>query len=121
MSEETKKALEAFVLQVIDAARTGAQWTSDQAPLLVQEWLTWQAADSIIWIVLGLILLGISFAFFRKIKAAVAGTSDDGCQWFMLLPGSVGFVFAVANTLDLVKVLVAPRLVVFEKFVELIK
>jgi hypothetical protein len=118
MTDETKKALEAFVLQMIDAAKSGASWTAEQAPILVQEWLRWQLVEAIIIIVtltIGSVLFGaIAKHYWHDID-------DNPVPFFALLAGIILWVPLFFNILALAKVLVAPRVVVFEKFMELVK
>lgn len=135
MTSETQKALEAFVLQVIDAAKSGASWTAEQTPLLVQEWLRWQLWSTGLISGLGVALLIASLAFvvaeYRRdgkeytSKRGYTNVYDFGDEVVRLVPafflGFIGLAITGTNLPSFIKVLVAPRVVVFEKFMEIIK
>jgi hypothetical protein len=135
MTDATKQALEAFVLQIVEAAKTGASWTAEQTPILVQEWLRWQLAESVIWLVIPLFIIIIILSFGWKIIPALVranayeSSRDEDYTIAQTVGGIISSVIACIIMLvgvfpaimQLTKVLVAPRVVVFEKFVELIK
>ena len=121
MSDATKQALEQFVTKMLAAAEQGASWTADQAPLLVQEWLRWQLASSlalgIATLVLGLACVVVTW------KLCVHKYWDDLVP-LQAIPAIVAFALLGASghhVLLAIKVYVAPRVVVLEKFAELIK
>lgn len=144
MSPETQKALEAFVMQIIEAAKSGAAWTSEQTPLLVQEWLQWQLTSAlmtlIIWGSFLLIFWLFAFQFIpnwcyavefngrvdrsdqveraksSKVTARVIGCVVAGVVSIPTLIGGI-----IPSLMLTLKVLVAPRVVVFEKFLEVLK
>lgn len=124
MTPETKQALEAFVLQIIDAAKTGATWTAEQTPLLVQEWLRWQLAEASIILVFGLLAIAFAVYWIRNVNWWLE--ADDpapliGGGVVAILGGIFALVTVPVATITIAKVLVAPRVVVFEKFIELVK
>lgn len=124
MTDETKRALEAFVLQIIDAAKSGAQWTAEQTPLLVQEWLRWQLAENVIHLFFAFI--GVIFTVWW-LKRAKKFLEEDNPIGFIgggvaaLFGAMCGVAIIPVAIESIIKILVAPRVVVFEKFIELIK
>lgn len=122
MDEATKKALNEFVQQMITAAQTGAQWTADQAPLLVQEWLRWQLVSSILYAMV-LILIG-AVLLYATVKMIRGGKDKDYYMPGPLFTG-IGAVFvfvpAFGHIMQAVKVYVAPRVVVIEQFIHLVR
>lgn len=131
MTDTTKQALEAFVLQMIEAAKTGASWTAEQTPLLVQEWLKWQLGEAALLLVI--CYLGIAFAlgwaryFHIRHLADIKENGYARHDWQdgrnLTLVGSATVFLITTGTFGwtILKVLVAPRVVVFEKFIEVIK
>jgi heme/copper-type cytochrome/quinol oxidase subunit 2 len=130
MSESTKQALEAFVLQVIEAAKNGATWTAEQTPLLVQEWLRWQLWENALYFAF-FIILGISLVFLARYSAKRHQEGQEGQRYYdgsWMVGIILGTIFACLTVIlaasfvpSIIKILVAPRVVVFEKFIELVK
>jgi heme/copper-type cytochrome/quinol oxidase subunit 1 len=120
LAAATKQALEQFVTKMLAAAEQGATWTADQAPLLVQEWLRWQLAQSVLLTVLllgGAVILGRTTArWFRDDDI----WPETPLPLFSSLVTGVLLLFGCAALFDAVKVYLAPRVVVLEKFVDLI-
>lgn len=124
MSDPTKQALEQFVLQIIEAAKSGAEWTSIQTPLLVQEWLRWQLAEASIHLLLGVVALVVALWATRRAYRADWDLGPSVDNLGMAFLGGMGFFLSpkiIVNGLIIAKVLVAPRVVVFEKFMDLLK
>lgn len=142
MTPETKQALEAFVLQIIDAAKTGATWTAEQTPLLVQEWLKWEYTRSVIniglagvvlFVLWALVLIIIPRIVYWDSKASDYGyrrdRADDeakSSRWIgSLIAGIITLLILLLPVADELKYVyklhTAPRVVVFEKFIELVK
>lgn len=123
MNEATKQALEQFVTKMLAAAEQGATWTADQAPLVVQEWLRWQLVNSALWAV---VLVAITVAIFIKtLPWARRERHDDvdhAVAWaFYVAAQGMTFIVAAIWVEALLKVTLAPRVVVLEKFMSLVK
>lgn len=135
MDETTQKALNEFVQQIISAAQTGAQWTVEQAPLVVQEWLRWQMAEAILSSVGSLLILGgLWFVALKSVPhlvyawAASYCKEDDrdgakllGACISIIISFMVVSIVTFPNILTAFKVWISPRVIVLEKFSELIK
>jgi len=124
MNDATKQALEQFVTKMLSAAEQGASWTADQAPLLVQEWLRWQLVNSALW---ALVFVAITTLIaIRMLPWAKRGEERDefefGAAWVSYsVVQLLTFIAAAVWVESLLKVLIAPRVVVLEKFADLIK
>lgn len=122
MDETTQKALNEFVQQIISVAQTGAQWTTEQAPLVVQEWLQWQLTEALLLGCLGVVML-----VFAPAAAYRAYRWLDETEGLGIIAGVVALfsmvlgVILSSQFLLALKVYVAPRVVVLEKFAELVK
>ena len=121
MDETTKQALNTFVQQMIVAAQDSAKWTADQAPLVVQEWLRWQLAQSVVvalWFLGAAIALAVLSRRWFKNDNIWPETPLPLFSSFMAVGA---FLLAMGNTLDALKVWLAPRVVVLEQFISLVK
>lgn len=131
MNPATLDAFHQFVQQVVSGAQNAATWTVGQAPLVVQEWLQWQQYQALMLIAFSLlgVLLGVGFARNRLLAMRARIAAERYVDTDGYIAGIVlGLVLSAASALELmtvlltlVKVIVAPRVVVLEKFVDLIK
>lgn len=131
MTPETQKALEAFVIQIMDTAKSGAAWTAEQTPLLVQEWLQWQLAEATISLIIFYIFAALLAVFAvisqRKHQAGIDSPKYYDGSWAVGIilgwsgAGAVFFITSVTLIPAIVKVWIAPRVIVFEKFMEILK
>lgn len=142
MDETTKQALNDFVKKIIDAAQSGAAWSVEQAPLIVQEWLQWvfwsNAINAAIYVLIILFSFlvyvvglrkGLQYAEAQK-KPLAYGAWD--WEFFSYMWGGIGAVVVApisfcllvsiwSHALLAIKVAVAPRVMVIEKISELLK
>ena len=136
MDEATKQAMNTFVQQMIAAAQNSAQWTADQAPLLVQEWLRWQLYSSVFWAVFGVGLISIGALVIRTSRSwYLAEEAENKTRHYSsdplpyvaagvvcgVAPLALGLVVAFVNLSMILKVIIAPRVVVLEKLMTLVK
>lgn len=139
MNEATKQALEQFVTKMLAAAEQGAGWSAEQAPLLVQEWLRWQLVDALIVVVASALVIGAAVVSGKKALAGLRGeaTREDRLRhgyddsdplpyvlWLVfgaIAPCALGLLMFLASASTAVKVTIAPRVVVLEKFAELVR
>jgi heme/copper-type cytochrome/quinol oxidase subunit 2 len=124
MDEATKQALNAFVLQTLDIAKTASAWTAEQAPILVQEWLRWQMFAAWGWAFVFAVVTGViaTLAVFCWRQHREDPGSDYVIGATVLSVATVvPFAISVAWVFDAVKVLVAPRVVVLEKFMRFLQ
>lgn len=128
MDEATKQALGEFVQKMLSAVERSADWTSQQAPLVVQEWLRWQMAEALLWaafqiavaITIPLMVHRIILAITEGDKYAASGARIGR----MVASGITLVVFGIPATFNLLvalQVYLAPRVVVLEKFAQLVK
>lgn len=106
--------LEKYLEQIMSWLESGAMWIGEQAPLYVQELLTWRMWNHAIWNGLMLILLVAtitsSIKFFKWVKAKTTSSDGPGVGLTLSIIASVGlFIGIVANTCALIKIIVAPK------------
>lgn len=131
MSDELKTALTAFVQQIIAAAKDGASWTAEQAPMVVQEWLRWQVVSGFALAAVTTVMTGICLRVAWKIHRWVHDCErqpydDLGLAYIpagvlVFLGVTAWFTTALPALMDATKALIAPRVVVLERFMELLK
>lgn len=126
MDEATKQALNAFVQQMITAAQDSAKWTTEQAPLVVQEWLQWRLAEHVITAVALVVLLVAVWRLSKHLIVMRVDIDGDPIPLFvgwLLRVAAGGFLGAAlfSNVLSAAKVYLAPRVVVLEQFISLVK
>lgn len=123
MGPELQAQFAEFVKLIIDAAQSGAAWTAAQAPTLVQEWLQWIFYAAILKTTLATLFLIVP-GILLIIWVTKQDFLDDG-EAFATFLGIILFVIggmiAVPNTFTAIKVKTAPRVVVVERFIELVR
>ncbi len=130
MSELSKEQIERILKFLADDIQSGRDFVMEQAPLVVQEYLTWVTWYHGIWVVCCLIAVAVvaplgTHALKRFI--AEANSHNEGSAEKLEAEGAAtisGFVVIVAvalgggfgcyNAICLIKVLVAPRIVILE-------
>lgn len=127
---ETLSAKEQFTQFALDNLETcqeiltdSAQWTAEQVPIVIQEYLNWELFYHGIWGAFGLIiilggLIGLSFGMFKK------SWSDDDRFGIALVFGIplliIGLPMFVLNLFEVVQILIAPRIFLIEETAKLI-
>lgn len=117
MNDETKAQLNAFVQKILDYASKGADFSAEQVPLLVQEWLKWQAAEAAVMLIVFFIIF-VGFVIATKKMWAEKYLPAQGLTMIGAVIVGVRMIY---HLLILVKVMIAPRVVIVEKFAEWLK
>ena len=130
IKQEVLKNLSDVMSFVGAAAKSGAAFVKEQAPLVIQEYLRWYLASSIFFSVVGLILCIIGCVSIKKAIDInkVSDRQPDGIQPDDGPFGGIGFLLIISGTLlffkqiyDVIYVLVAPRLVIIDYLKDIIK
>lgn len=116
--------------ELLEWAMTVLQTTQDfaieQAPIVVQEFYMWFIAHHIFYIVLGVLLVGVTYVFHKL------GVGEDKHKWgndmyfhtdgawvgIPLLTGVISLVFLLTNIYYLAMILVAPRIYLINKLTQ---
>jgi hypothetical protein len=112
-SSEIYGASKAGIVKAVDFAQ-------EQAPMVVQEFLTWKFAQSVIWTTVCVISLVALVVFFLKCKKlAESDSSEDVIGFFGVIVCIIAFICVCAygvipNVEQMVKVKVAPRVYIIE-------
>lgn len=128
MNPETQQALNQFLQQALAGLQQAGQFTLEQAPLVVQEYLAWMFWSSVLWAGCGVAMLLTALVLGLWVRSAVkrVGWSRDG---WPEIPGVIGAVVLTVAGLSMVmpnieqaiKIKVAPRVVVMEKLQKMVK
>lgn len=105
-------------------ADQGADFVMEQAPLLAQEivaWEIWSNAASVVLLLLAAALVSVAARRFQDWMEPGDRANRLGIMlsWFMVM----GFIaaFVAFNLYDMIRPIVAPRLVILEKAAELLR
>jgi hypothetical protein len=118
MNENLEKA----VAKSLELAEKTGELVIEQAPEIIQEFYNWHLASSIIWIVISLIVIIIYCWNFKKWYNGAFIGFDENEELYTVLILLVGLasVFSIVgileNTIDLIKILTAPKLYLIEYF-----
>lgn len=105
--------------QLFDALKNGASLVSDtmskELPLMAGQLINWMIAENAMWTMLGLITLIACYRYFSAFlrKECSSDVEDIGGAASAFL-GFGSFLIFIINLFDLVKVIVAPKIVLLE-------
>jgi uncharacterized membrane protein YraQ (UPF0718 family) len=109
--------------EIYGASKTGivkaVEFAQEQSPMVVQEFLVWKFAQSVIWVIVGVIAIGALGFLIKKCVSRIS-KSDEGEIYFLPIAISVVvivvicFINIVPNIEQIVKVKVAPRVFMIE-------
>lgn len=111
MKEETITQLLQFLLDTLQETK---DFTLDQAPVFVQELLMWYFYEHLFFAGFGVlvILFGLAIGWILKKNLS---PNDQPIRYTAYLGGwIIGLLFLISNTYDLIKVSVAPKVVLLE-------
>ena len=107
--------------EIYGASKTGivkaVEFAQEQSPMVVQEFLMWKFAQSVIWVIIGVIALGVLSYLFKKCVdwfSESEGVSIIPGSFFVLMIVLVCWKTVVPNIEQMVKVKVAPRVFMIE-------
>ena len=107
--------------EIYGASKTGivkaVEFAQEQSPMVVQEFLMWKFAQSVIWVIVGVIALGVLSYLFKKCVdwfSESEGVSIIPGSFFVLMIVLVCCMTVVPNIEQMVKVKVAPRVFMIE-------
>ncbi len=127
MNEEAKDLLVKYLQVGAEKLEAGMGFVESEIPLVVQEYLSWFWAYSLMCVIGSVIMAIIASIlwclFFKFVKKADGSNSESFFAFVTGLPSVMltitSVIFFCENCVDLVKVSVAPRIVVLEKLSEL--
>jgi hypothetical protein len=128
MSDEMRKALEAFLMNLLAGAQKwgekGADFAAEQIPLVLKEKLYYDFAWATVWLVFGLTLLVIANKVGIKLwKSAETGEDDRlfGSVVIRLMGTVFALPFVFTNLNTMLKIGLAPRVYIIEWLTSLVR
>lgn len=109
--------------EIYGASKTGivkaVEFAQEQSPMVVQEFLVWKFAQSVIWVIVGVIAIGALGFLIKKCVSKISKSDEGEIYLFPIVISiviSVVICFAniVPNVEQIVKVKVAPRVFMIE-------
>ena len=111
--------------EIYGASKTGivkaVEFAQEQSPMVVQEFLLWKFAQSVIWVIVGVIAIGVFGFLIKKCVSKLKNSKSDEDEIYVLpiiisvvLSVVICFANIVPNVEQIVKVKVAPRVFMIE-------
>lgn len=111
--------------EIYGASKTGivkaVEFAQEQSPMVVQEFLLWKFAQSVIWVIVGVIAIGVLGFLIKKCVSKLKNSKSDEDQIYVLpiiisviISVVICFANIVPNVEQIVKVKVAPRVFMIE-------
>lgn len=112
-----EEKLQKYADDLIDLLRAGADFAGEQAPLFVQELLTYYTYHHSVYLAIGVFFLTLSWVFKRRV--ANSSQNDyaitvEGNGFLCAVSFVLGTIIVVYHLLALIQVTVAPRLYLIE-------
>lgn len=125
MNEEIQAKLAQYMQYLEDGLKTGADFTAEQAPLVVQEILAWEFIQYVVYGLAFLVPIMILLAGIYKLSK-YWNSSDENTAFPAIMFSLIFFIVSaglfmgvIHNTMGALKVTYAPRLIIIEKATEL--
>lgn len=119
-AEVLTKMIDITVQSMNDVIEFGKQ----QIPDVIHQLLMWQATNAAVWMGLGLILLALTWKWFKQVNKWANDSGDDECYVLHLFTAvftAAGVAFIIPNLLEILQIMVAPKVYLIEYASELIK
>lgn len=115
--------LQQYADQIIEALESGVSFVGEQAPVFIQEVLSYYTVLYSVGLVISVIIFTLCCVYLRKVYRMESREISDGKAFLAVFSGVFGigsFMFTVASGLAVVKITIAPRLFLIEKLAELL-
>ena len=119
MNNKLEEQLSKVVEKSIGLAEKTGEFVIEQAPQLLQEFYNWHITESIIYLLLGLFILVLPILFtVKNWKSLYDSDFGAGCVITCFFTTLSGICISIYNLIELIKILVAPKLYLIEYFIE---
>ena len=118
MNENTEKQLELAIKKGLELAEKGGEFVVDQAPELLREFYLWHTTLDVVIILITLPLLIASiYCLYKWVNDSSTWSDYEGIGIASIFTGIGSSVFLIGFGLDLVKILITPKLYLIEYFI----
>ena len=111
--------------EIYGASKTGivkaVEFAQEQSPMVVQEFLVWKFAQSVIWVIVGMIAIGVLGFLLKKFVSKLKNSESSDSELYIIptvissiLIVVICFINIVPNVEQMVKVKFAPRVFMIE-------
>lgn len=128
VSEQLKEKSSELLVKMIDfsiqSASDVVEFSKQQIPQVIHELLMWRATNAAIWMLVGIVILIGMWKAFKAINKCVKDTGEDDNYIMHIgtaLLAIIGLGFFLPNLLELLQILVAPKVYLIEYSADLIK
>jgi len=117
MNKNTEKQLEAAITKGLEIAERGGEFVIDQAPEILREFYKWHITLDLVIILISFPILAISiFYLYKWITDTDRWGEYENKGMPSIFLGIGSFLFFIGYSLDLIKILIAPKLYLIEYF-----
>ena len=125
MNEELQQRLKKYMDFIESSVKETGDFVIEQSPLVIQEFLSWYFYSHLFFLIVSVVfgLIFISIAFYA-LKGPIINDNDDVdiiATIAVCIFSIISILSILYNSYNLIKVTVAPRLVILEKISELIQ
>lgn len=128
VSDQLKEKSSELLVKMIDfsiqSASDVVEFSKQQIPQVIHELLMWRATNAGIWMLVGILVLIGMWKTFKAINKCVKDTGDDD-NYIMHIGTAmlaiIGLGFFLPNLLEMLQILVAPKVYLIEYSADLIK
>ena len=120
LNEEVKQKMIEYLQSFEAGVKTAAEFSAEQAPLVVQEYLAWIFFAKLAQCLLSLVALCVATYLGWKLSKKLYESDRIGLYIFGPFVGFVLSAFAIDGGYHAAKVAIAPRVVVLEKVSDII-
>ena len=119
MNNKLEEQLSKVVEKSIGLAEKTGEFVIEQAPQLLQEFYNWHITESIIYLLLGLFILVLPILFtVKNWKSLYDNNWSEACIIACIFTTFSGIWMSIYKLIELIKILVAPKLYLIEYFIE---
>ena len=126
MNEELKTKANELLLRLLEGVEEGSEFLAGEIPDVLEQFLMWKAAESVVWFLLGVTIAGFGLFICRCFwNASKEATNDeDKPVWVMamfLLALITLLAVNVTMSLTWLKIWLAPKVYLLEYAAEVVK
>ena len=113
-----KEQLEQYLLEAVEALKTGAEWVGGEIPLLIQEILIFNGVWAGVLVLIGLVGFTLVCVTVKRMYHEASEKRDDELLFLAIVVGVIGGIITVVITLmnlhTVLQIVLAPRLYLLE-------